>query len=186
MAGGPVAIGLMAASALMEGIGQNSALRAQARAQDENARREELAGELDVDTIRRRERATSGEAIAALGANGVRVGTGSALDLLHQNAAAREADILNRRYNAASEADSLRRAARQSRRSAKFALFSGVLRAGAAAMTPVPDAGNAVAGAGAQQLPIPTGPVEKAPGEVNMPGWKGAFRFPVLLPKGGY
>jgi hypothetical protein len=170
----PVAIGLMAASSLYEGYSQSRELKAGARADDETARRTELAGAFEEDAVRRRERAVSGEAISALAANGVEVGTGSALDLLMQNAVEREYEVLARRYSAGSEADSLRAQARGKRKAAKGALFGGVLRAGAQALSGYGGMQNAAAVAGAsgrmraaqmggQKLPMPSNLVDPGP-----------------------
>ncbi|HEV2746411.1 MAG TPA: hypothetical protein VGW34_03825 [Allosphingosinicella sp.] len=167
MSGDPLSIGLMVASSLMQGVAEQDALDAGAAADLENARRAELGGALEEEAVRRRERAVSGEAIAALAGNGVAIGTGSALDLVRQNAIEREYDVLNRRYAAGSEAASLRTAAAQKKEAGRFALFGGVLRAGAAALTGIGEARNGAAIAeaearrraaqlpGGQQLPVP-------------------------------
>jgi hypothetical protein len=167
MAVAAIGMGLMAASQLYQGRTEQNALNADAGVDIENARRAELDGELAAEDSRRRERALSGDAIAALGANGVAIGSGSALDLLHQNAVEREYEILNRRYAAGGEAASLRISAGQKRKAAKSALFGGLLRAGATALTGIGEMRNAReerdANArtraaqlpGGQQLPIP-------------------------------
>lgn len=143
MAAAPVAIGLMVASQLAQGVSQHNALQAQAGVDRENARLTETQGEISAEEAARRARAVQGESIAALAGNGVALGTGSALDLLRQNAIEAETDILNRRYEAAGRAASLRTDANQKKAAARGALFGGVLRAGAAALTGMQDMGNA-------------------------------------------
>ncbi|HEX8400524.1 MAG TPA: hypothetical protein VF628_02345 [Allosphingosinicella sp.] len=161
------AVAMTVGSSVMGAAGEKSAYDAGARADLENARRTELDGALAEEAIRRQGRAVQGEAIAALGANGGRIGTGSALDLLWQNQVEIEYDVLNRRYSASSEATSLRAAAAQKKKAGKFALIGGLMRAGAQALTGIGDVQNAAASAatsarlrtarlpGGQSLPIP-------------------------------
>lgn len=169
MAGGPVAIGLMVASQLMEAKGQSDQLNAGAAADRENARLAELGGAWREDEIRRRERAVSGEAISALAANGVSVGSGSAQDLLFQNMLEGQHAALNARYEAASEAYGLRRSAAAKKAQAKSALFGGMLRAGAAAVTGMDQLQGAAS-------------AEKAAAIVREARWPGAMKLPMPGP----
>lgn len=170
MAAGPVGLGLMVASQLFQGAQQAQGLNQQAGVDDVNAQRTLTQGAYEEDAVRRQERAVSGEAISAEAANGVSVGTGSSLDLLYQNAREREYAVLVKRYDAGSQAAALQQKAAQERGAAKGALFGGLLRAGAAAVTGMGDLGNAgkIAGAtgrlqsaqlpGGSAMPLPGGP----------------------------
>jgi hypothetical protein len=181
-AAAPIAIGLTVASSLFEGYGQMKADNAAAKADLANAHNAEMQGAFEIEAIRRKERAVSGEAVAAMAGNGVSIGTGSALDLLRQNAVDREMDILGTRYNAVSQANSYRERAKQEKRAGKFALFGGVLRAGASALTGVSSlqTANAVSASnsmlrgvqagGGQALPIPAG-LGFAPTTIGTPGY---------------
>ena len=137
---GPI---FMAGSQISGAIGGYQQGRAAAGVDDENARRAELGGAFQEAAIRARGRAVSGEAIAALAGNGVAVGSGSAQDLLFQNMLAMEEDAQAAHYNAASEAFGLRTSAAQKRAAANGALIGGMMRAGAAALTGMDQAGSA-------------------------------------------
>ena len=75
--------------------------------------------------------------------NGVALGTGSAADLITQNAIEREMDLLNARYASGQEAQNLRTQAKQKRSAARGALIAGTIRAGATVLGGVKDANNA-------------------------------------------
>jgi hypothetical protein len=168
-AAAPIGIGLMVAASIAEGVGQMKADNAAAKGDKANAHAAEMAGAFEAAGIQRKERALSGEAVAAMAGNGVAIGTGSALDLLRQNAVDREMDILTARYNAGSQAAAYRDRAKQEKTAGKFALFGGVLRAGAQALTGFSQmqGASALAGSnaalqaaqlpGGQALPIPSG-----------------------------
>lgn len=161
MGADPISMGLMVASSIFKGVTEHNALNADAKVDDENARRSVLDGALQGEEIRRQERAVSGEAVAAMGANGVAIGTGSALDLLRQNAVEREYDVLNKRYAAGTQADAYRAQAKQKRKAGTFALFGGLLNAGSAALTQGASSGAAAkvnaAQVGGMALPTPRG-----------------------------
>lgn len=124
-----VAAGLQMVGTVMGAVDQASALRRQARADRENARRTELQGEIDVLQTRKDERAASGDAIAAMASSGFALGTGSAADLIRQNAIEREVEIGNIRYQANQDATSLRQQAADKKRAARSAIIGGVLNA---------------------------------------------------------
>ncbi len=165
---GGLGIGLMAASTMMGAVGESQQLKADAAADAENARRTLLAGALETADTRRRGRAVQGEAIASLAEGGGGIGAGtSAADLLFQNQLEIEYDVLSRRYGAASEAADLEQRAARKRAAARGALFGGMLRAGAQALTGIDQLNSANAASkaqerllearfpGAQRLPIP-------------------------------
>jgi hypothetical protein len=120
---------LQAVGTIMGAVDEASALRRSARADRENARRTELQGEIDVLQTIREERALSGDAIAAMASSGFALGTGSAADLIRQNAIEREMDVLNIRYAASQEAASLRAQAKDKKRAARSTIIGGVLQA---------------------------------------------------------
>lgn len=141
----PVSAGasaLQMVGSIMGAADQASALRRSARADRENARRSELQGEIDVLQTRRDERAISGDAIAAMASSGFALGTGSAADLIRQNAIEREVEIGNIRYAANQEATGLRQQAADKKRAARSAIIGGVLQAGAQAAGAVAGANN--------------------------------------------
>lgn len=131
----PVSMGastaLQMVGTVMGAVDQASQLRRSARADRENARRTELQGEIDVLQTRRDERGISGDAIAAMASSGFGLGTGSAADLIRQNAIEREVEIGNIRYAANQEATGLRQQAADKKRAARSAIIGGVLQAGA-------------------------------------------------------
>jgi hypothetical protein len=160
---------IMAAPALLEGIGQMGQLNAAAKADRKNAGLAELDAAYSQEDIRRRGRATQGEAIASLAEGGSLEG-GSAQDLIYQNSLEIEYAALGARYKGDLEAHNYRVKAGQEKQSAKMALLGGVLRAGAAAVTGASNARNQSAQEaalarqrsayfpGGQALPMPTPP----------------------------
>lgn len=120
---------------IMEAGDNAGALRRSADVDRENARRTELQGEFQVLQSIRDERAVSGEAIAAMAGSGFALGTGSAADLIRQNAIEREMEIGNIRYQASGEAANLRQSADDKRRAAKSVMIGGVMTAIGAGVT---------------------------------------------------
>lgn len=166
-----ISTGLQAATSVFEGFSQANALEGSAAVDQENARLAELEGALATADIRRRGRATQGEAAAALAEGGGQIGSGSASDLLLQNALEIEWAVLSTRFGAQSEARGHMMQAGLKKQAAKHAIIGGFLRAGAAAVTGVEKAMGAKAEGdarqrrneayfpGAQQLPLPAGPI---------------------------
>lgn len=134
--------GFQSASAMFEGVAQNNAYRGMADVDNENAHLAEMQGALNIDDIRRRGRATQGEAIAALGANGTGVESGSAQDLIYQNSLEIEWAALGERYAAGNEANAYRFRAKQERSAGRNAIYGAALRAGAAAITGISEIRN--------------------------------------------
>lgn len=134
MAQGAPLIALQAVSSIVGGASDAGTLRRNAAVDAENARLAELDGALREENIRRDERRTSGEAIAAIGESGVLVGTGSALDILRQNAIEREYAAISARREAAGQAAALRQQAADKRAEATSALIKGFVGAGAAVL----------------------------------------------------
>ncbi|MGF7151325.1 hypothetical protein FHS96_004988 [Sphingomonas zeicaulis] len=183
-AAGPIGMGLQVIGTLYGAVSQYQGLRQQAATDRENARLSELEGAQQESDIRREERAVSGDAIAAMGANGLRVGTGSALALLEQNAIERETAVLNARYGAARQALALREQARAKKKAAGDALFTGILSAGAQALTGMSSASASAdvsAAAGnvrAAQLPALPGQSMPLPSTASLTGQRPATRAP--------
>lgn len=128
--------GLMAMQAgmqLLQGVGESAQTRFAAQAQDENARVVETQGAFDALEALRRSRLAQGEEITALAAHG---GLGGSVgDLLEARATERQMEALNIRYSAASKARGIRQDAANMRHQAQAALFGGIMRAGASALT---------------------------------------------------
>lgn len=130
----PLALGLQFAGNVYGAVNQSDALRAQANTDEANAQLAEADGARQTEDLRRKARATQGEAMAALGMNGTAIGTGSALDVITQNAIDAEWDVLNARYAAGRQAAALRQQAAGKRSEAQAALFGGLIGAGAQAL----------------------------------------------------
>ena len=126
MSAGAAFAGLQIAGAVLGGLSENSAARAEARVLDENGRLALLEGEQQATQTAREERQVSGAAIAALAGNGVMVGTGSALDIIQQNAIEREVEIGNIRAQAQAENRNYRQAASDRRYAGRQALIGGI------------------------------------------------------------
>lgn len=134
----PVSIGMIAltvGSQLFSGASQASTDRANAALDDQNAQNALIDGARQSESILRQARATTAEGRAAMGANGVAVDTGSALDYVTQNAIEREFDMMNARYAAGQQASAYATRASQERKAASSALIGGFLKAGASAIS---------------------------------------------------
>lgn len=168
----PLALGLQLAGGIYGAVNQSDALRAQARTDEANATLAEADGARQIGDLRRKARATQGEAMAALGMNGTAIGTGSALDLITQNAVEAEWDVLNARYAAGRQADVLRQEAAGKRSEAKAALWGGLIGAGAQALggyAQMRQQGRVIAAGTAGRMPRAPGttmPVSPTPGKI--------------------
>ena len=130
------------AAALAGGISDNAAARREARSLDESGRQSILAGEQEISATLHEERQVSGDAIAALSGSGVAVGTGSALDIIQQNAIQREVEVGNIRARARAESRNYRQAASDRRYAGKQALIGSIFQAAGAAASAGIDAGT--------------------------------------------
>lgn len=158
-------LALQAAGTIYGATSEAKTLRENARIDESNAHLAEIDGARQGEAIVRAERATSAEAMAAMGMNGIAIGTGSAMDLITQNAIEREMDLLNARYAAGQEANNLRTQAGQKRGAAKGALIAGTIRAGAQVLGGVKDASNSARLRSAQtRVPTPPGRSMPVPG----------------------
>lgn len=152
----PVTIAMLAGTAMQAfgavkgGNDQAKAANYEAGIDDENAHLALLDGAHDEASIRRQERAASGEMIAAQGASGVQIGTGSALEALRENAYTAEYDALSARYTAATKAHGYSLDAQRQRAAARQAKTGGLLRAGAALLQGVSQFSSTTALARAQ------------------------------------
>lgn len=124
---------LQAGGSLLKGASAFQAGKANARMLRAEARSNIAAGVAEEADIRAQARRTAGEAVAAMGANGVQLGTGSAIDLLREVELESGLDQLRVRRAAANRAASLRAQASQAKRQGIFDLLGGVMEAGAAA-----------------------------------------------------
>lgn len=130
----PVALAMMVAGQVTEGIETNRGARAAARADEENARRSILAGEQDGLQIMREERRMTGDMIAGQAGSGLAMGSGTAVDLIAQNAYQREAEIYGIRARATGEAESLMQQAADKRSAGRAALIGSIFGAAATAI----------------------------------------------------
>ncbi len=136
MASGAALIGLQVASAVAGGLSENSQARKEAAQLDENARLTQLNGESDVLAALRQSRMEEGAGAADAAASGHQgIGSGSIADLIYANALERQREASTIRANAQSEAKGLRSQATAARSRGKAAIFGGVFRAGAAALS---------------------------------------------------
>lgn len=131
MSAGDGFAGLDIASGLIAGLLDRSALRAEARVHEENARLALLEGEELVARTMREERQVSGRAIAAIAGSGVQVGSGTAADIIRQNAIEREVEIGNLRTRAQGAARNSRQRAVDARFAGDSALIGSFVEAGA-------------------------------------------------------
>ena len=134
MSGSAIGLGLQIGGQLAGGFAQAGQLRQSASVDAANAQRTLLQGSIDEQALRSRERATSGEALAAQGGSGLMVGTGSAYDLLYQNALEREHAVLATRFSAGTQADALATSAAQKRAAATSAVMGSLIGAGTQAI----------------------------------------------------
>lgn len=138
-AAGPAALAMQASAQIIGGIEANRAAKGQARVDDENARLSILGGEQDALQTRRDERMQTGALIASMGADGVQLGSGSATDVLAENAYQRELEIYGIRTKATQQANNLYQSATDRRAAGKSALTSAMFGAAATALKGVSD-----------------------------------------------
>lgn len=153
------AVALAVGGSLYSSFSQAGQLDSQARIERENARLAELQGAYREQDIRRDERLSAGEAIAAMGSNGIQLGTGSALDTLWQSAYERELAVVNARFGAAQEARSHRLQAKQLKKQASATRIGGLFRAGAAALSgmgEIQGMGGSTPSGSSFSMPVPT------------------------------
>lgn len=84
-------------------------------------------GAAQIARVRDEARYAAGEAIASQGANGFQIGTGSALDLLRENAMNAELDQLTLRTRAENVKRSKQAEAQLSRATGRMALLQGIV-----------------------------------------------------------
>lgn len=133
---------LQAGGALLSGIGANAEARDEARALDRNAGEVATQGAEDALYSLRQGRMEAGAALSASASGGVGAGNGTLSDLMRANAEARWQQAFNIQNSAATEAANLRRQASARRKSGRAALFGGVVRAGASALSGYSDYRN--------------------------------------------
>jgi hypothetical protein len=134
-AAAPIALALMVAGGIKQGIDSNNEYRAAASADDENARRTILSGEQDAWQTRLDERRQTGDMLASMGGQGYALGSGSAGDVIGEAAYQRELEILNIRTKAAYQAQDLQAQAAAKRKAGRSALFGSLFGAAATALS---------------------------------------------------
>jgi len=129
-----LAIGLQVAAPVIGGIQEAKGLRREAAALDEGARRDQSQGAADAVDALRASRMQLGEDMASLAGSGFAIGSGSAQDLLSAELVNREFEAMNIRETARLQAEEKRAAAADRRKSAKTAIFTGILNGATAAI----------------------------------------------------
>lgn len=129
-----IAIAMQAGGKIIGGIQQNKADRAAAAVDDQNAQLSLLSGEQQALQTRRDERMASGDMIASQGGSGIEIGSGTAGDMIAQNAYQRELEILNIRTRATRQANNLYQDAADKRAAGRQAIFNGLFGAAASAI----------------------------------------------------
>ena len=130
---------MQASAQIIGGIEANRAAKGQARVDTENARLSILDGEQEALQTRRDERMQTGALIAAMGGDGVQLGSGSAADVIAESAYQRELEILNLRSKATAQANNLYQSATDKRAAGKSALTSAMFGAASTALKGVSD-----------------------------------------------
>jgi hypothetical protein len=128
---GGLSTAMQAFGSVSAGNAQAASLNADAAASDDNAQLAEIDGAQAGEAIRREARQVEGEAVARMGANGISLGTGSALEALRESAYRAEYDVLVARYDAATQARAYRVDAANKRAAARGAKRAGYIGAAA-------------------------------------------------------
>jgi hypothetical protein len=134
-AAAPFLIAALAAAQVAGGFMKAADQRGNARVLQENARQAETTGAAEATEIGNKERAASGEMLAQQGGSGIELGSGSALDMLRQNAINREMDIMSTRYNYGRQAAGYRSQAASLKRQATGSILGGFIGAGTTVLT---------------------------------------------------
>lgn len=130
----PVSGGLMVASALMQAKSTSDAANYNASVDQTNSQQALETGAQTQVADLAKARAVEGDSLAASAANGVAVGTGSALDSIRQSAINAQFDVLNARNAATAKSNAYLADASAQKAKAKSAILSGLLGAGAKAL----------------------------------------------------
>jgi len=140
---------ISAISSLAQGVAGMQAADAQAKAYENQAKVKEAQAnqalekaQLEARFLREKGERFTGTQRSLLGASGVAVNSGSALDLLADTAYGVESDVAMTKYNAQleawgfeTEASTLRGQAKQAKSQGKYAMLGGVLGAGQSLLT---------------------------------------------------
>lgn len=152
--GTKIAAGAMLAGGLTSAYGQYQQGQYQGDVADENARRmrmeaadAEVRGGMDADRVRRQGKAVAGQQAAAAAASGVRIDSGSALDILTETAELSERDAMVVANNAKRQAYGYRTAAADSRSQGAMARRAGTFGAGSTILGSAGSAGATYFGA---------------------------------------
>jgi len=132
--GGPEMMAAQMAMQVIQGGIERGNMRSEANAIDENARIEETQGAYDAVQALRESRMAQGADLTNAAASGVGMG-GSIADIMAQQAIERQYEAMSIHATAAMRARGLRSEAKSRRRQGDAALFGGVMRAGATAIT---------------------------------------------------
>jgi hypothetical protein len=170
----PIGIGLMAGGQVLGGIAGLQSANANARAAEAEGDMLLRDGVATAERVRNQARMVQGEAVAAQGASGFQLGTGSAIDVLLENAINAEVDIMTARTRGENARAAKRTEAANMRAAGRMALVQGLI--GAAASVGMGAASGAFGGGGAAAAPTSSGGL-LAPaavgGGTGIPGWGG-------------
>jgi hypothetical protein len=114
-------------SKMLAGIAGNQAGIFNARAADNNAQAASAEAAAVAERVRQEGRMAAGEAIAAQGQSGLQLGTGSALDLLRENAIQTELDRMTVYQRGENRRRGFKAEAMMQRAEAKNALIAGII-----------------------------------------------------------
>lgn len=129
-----IALAVTAGGQVMQGVEAKNGAYAQAKVDDENARLSILGGEQDAWSSRLEERRATGEMIAGQGGSGVEMGSGTAGDLVAENAYQRELEILGIRTKAVRQANNYIQAGNDKRKAGRSAMTQALFGAVAGAL----------------------------------------------------
>ena len=173
----PIGIGLMAGSQVVGGIAGLQSANANARMAEAEGDMLLRDGVATAERVRNQARMVQGEAIAAQGASGFQLGTGSAMDVLLENAINAEIDIMTARTRGENARLAKRTEASNLRAAGRMALVQGLI--GAAASVGMGAASGAFGG-GAAAAPTSSGGLlapSAVGGGTGIPGWGGGGGF---------
>lgn len=122
-----IAAGASFAGGIMNGLEQERALNAQAKELGRQAKDAERIGRIESEQIRKEGRSVLGEAVVQLASSGMKVDTGSAIDIKDYITTNAAQDAMNAVLTRADQAFSARMQAVQARRQARGAVMGGIL-----------------------------------------------------------
>ena len=145
---GAAGAGLSVLQGTLGGILQQRSLKAESKALREAAATAEEQAELARDLERRRGRELEGQQVAAFAAGGVRVDTGTPLDILAENLFNTEVNAARAAFGFEQQAESFAERAADAKHAAKTAVLMGILGGASSALGGVSGIGGGGGGGG--------------------------------------